>query len=219
MIITIDGPAGAGKSTVARGLAQRLGFEFLDTGAMYRAVAWACLHRQIELQDSERVITVAASLTLQVTEHSVLCDGADVTEAIRSAEVSHGASIVAAIPGVRTEMVRLQRESAAGRNIVTEGRDQGSVVFPDAECKFFVTASPGTRAERRKQELDATGPSCSLEEVLAQIIERDERDRTRAVAPLIEPDDAIEIDSSSATAAEIIDQLEAAARDRLPPAV
>jgi cytidylate kinase len=217
MIITIDGPAGAGKSTVSRGLARRLDFEFLDTGAMYRAVAWACLQRQINLDDSEKATAVAASLSLEVTEHGIHCNRQNVTEAIRSAEVSHGASIVAAIPGVRTEMVRLQRESADGRNIVTEGRDQGSVVFPDAECKFFVTASPRTRAERRKQELEERGQSCDLEDVLAQIIERDERDRTRSIAPLIEPEDAIAIDSSGITATEVIDRLEAIARERLLP--
>jgi cytidylate kinase len=215
MIITIDGPAGAGKSTVSRGLARRLKFEFLDTGAMYRAVAWACLQRHINLDDSEKATAVAASLSLEVAEHSIHCNRQNVTEAIRSAEVSHGASIVAAIPGVRTEMVRLQRESADGRHIVTEGRDQGSVVFPDAECKFFVTASPQTRAERRKQELEDRGQSCALEEVLAQIIERDERDRTRSIAPLIEPEDAIAIDSSDITATEVIDRLEAIARERL----
>ena len=217
MIITIDGPAGAGKSTVSRGLARRLDFGFLDTGAMYRAVAWACLQRQINLDDSEKATAVAASLSLEVTEHGIHCNRQNVTEAIRSAEVSHGASIVAAIPGVRTEMVRLQRESADGRNIVTEGRDQGSVVFPDAECKFFVTASPRTRAERRKQELEERGQSCDLEDVLAQIIERDERDRTRSIAPLIEPEDAIAIDSSGITATEVIDRLEAIARERLLP--
>jgi len=215
MIITIDGPAGAGKSTVSRGLARRLDFEFLDTGAMYRAVAWACLQRQINLDDSEKTTAVAGSLSLEVTEHSIHCNSQNVTKAIRSAEVTHGASIVAAIPGVRTEMVRLQRESANGRNFVTEGRDQGSVVFPDAECKFFVTASPRTRAERRKQELEKRGQSCDLEDVLAQIIERDERDRTRAIAPLIKPEDAIAIDSSGITATEVIDRLEAIARERL----
>jgi len=200
---------------VSRGLARRLKFEFLDTGAMYRAVAWACLQRHINLDDSEKATAVAASLSLEVAEHSIHCNRQNVTEAIRSAEVSHGASIVAAIPGVRTEMVRLQRESADGRHIVTEGRDQGSVVFPDAECKFFVTASPQTRAERRKQELEDRGQSCALEEVLAQIIERDERDRTRSIAPLIEPEDAIAIDSSDITATEVIDRLEAIARERL----
>ncbi len=200
---------------MSRGLARRLKFEFLDTGAMYRAVAWACLQRHINLDDSEKATAVAASLSLEVAEHSIHCNRQNVTEAIRSAEVSHGASIVAAIPGVRTEMVRLQRESADGRHIVTEGRDQGSVVFPDAECKFFVTASPQTRAERRKQELEDRGQSCALEEVLAQIIERDERDRTRSIAPLIEPEDAIAIDSSDITATEVIDRLEAIARERL----
>lgn len=215
MVITIDGPAGAGKSTVARELARRLGFEFLDTGAMYRAVAWACLQRQIDLTDSSRVVKVAASLLLDATEHAIHCNGEDVTLAIRSREVSHSASIVAAIPGVRIEMVRLQRLSADGRNIVTEGRDQGSVVFPDAECKFFVTASAERRAERRQQELSERGQRPILEDVLAEIIARDERDRTRDIAPLVEPENAITVDSSDMPAAAVIDRLEGIALDRL----
>lgn len=215
MVITIDGPAGAGKSTVARGLARRLGFEFLDTGAMYRAVAWACLQRQIDLTNDSAVVEVAASLELQVTEHSIHCNGEDVTTAIRSGEVSHGASIVAAIPEVRTEMVRLQRRAADNRRIVTEGRDQGSVVFPDAECKFFITASAECRAERRQRELIERGQECDLQSVLSEIVARDERDRTREIAPLVEPENAVIVDSSTLTADEIIEQLEATARDRL----
>lgn len=215
MVITIDGPAGAGKSTAARGLAQRLNFELLDTGAMYRAVAWACLQRGIELTSNGRVASVAETLSLEVTEHSIHCDGQDVTESIRSAEASHAASIVAAVPAVRTAMVRLQRQAAEGRNIVTEGRDQGSVVFPDAACKFFVTASARTRAERRLQELKERGQDCSLDEVESQIVERDARDRTRDIAPLVEPDDAVSVDSSGITATEVIDRLEAIAREKL----
>ena len=215
MVITIDGPAGAGKSTVARGLARRLGFEFLDTGAMYRAVAWACLQWQIDLSDESAVVSVAASIHLDVTENSISCDDEDVTTAIRSTEVSRGASIVAAIPGVRTELVRLQRSAAAGRRIVTEGRDQGSVVFPDAECKFFITASPECRAERRLQELTERGQESDLQSVLSEIIARDERDRTREIAPLIEPENAVTVDSSILTADEVIASLEAVALDRL----
>ena len=214
-IITIDGPAGAGKSTAARGLAKRLGFEFLDTGAMYRTVAWACLDRAVELSDSESVAKVAQGLTLTFEGESVFCDGQDVTTAIRTAESSEAASIVAAVPAVRHEMVRLQREAAANRNVVSEGRDQGTIVFPDADCKFFVTADPRERAVRRHAELVAKGQDEPLEDVLRQIVDRDERDRTREVAPLIVPEDALEVDTSSKTQAQVLYDLEETARQKL----
>lgn len=215
MIITIDGPAGAGKSTAARGLAERLGFEFLDTGAMYRTVAWACLDRGVDLSDSETVAQVAQSLTLSFEGQCVLCDGQDVTSAIRTAESSEAASIVAAVPAVRHEMVRLQREAAANRNVVSEGRDQGTIVFPDADCKFFVTADPKERAIRRHAELLVKGQEEPLEDVLKQIIDRDERDRTRQVAPLVVPEGALEVDTSSKTEAQVIADLEETARQKL----
>ncbi|MHC4877338.1 MAG: (d)CMP kinase [Planctomycetota bacterium] len=207
MVITIDGPAGAGKSTVARGLAERLGFEFLDTGAMYRAVAWACLSQNIELTDGDAVGAAAASVTLEMTANTVICNGTDVTTLIRTAEVSEASSRVAAVPAVRSELVRLQREVAAGRNIVTEGRDQGSVVFPDAECKFFLTADPRRRAERRLKDLEQNGETATLDDVLQQIVDRDQRDQQRAVAPLIKAADAIEVDTSTLSAAEVLDHL------------
>ena len=215
MIITIDGPAGAGKSTVARGLASRLDFEFLDTGAMYRTVAWACLDRGIDLSDRKAVAKTAKSLSLTFEGNCVFCDGKDVTKAIRTAESSETASIVAAVPAVRSEMVRLQREAAAGRNVVSEGRDQGTIVFPDADCKFFVTANPNERAVRRHAELTAKGEDISLDEVLRQIVDRDERDRTRAIAPLVVPENAIEVDTSGNGPDEVIGQLEVSAREKL----
>lgn len=215
MIITIDGPAGAGKSTAARGLAKRLGFEFLDTGAMYRTVAWACLDRRVDLADSDAVANVAQGLTLTFESESVFCDGQDVTTAIRTAESSEAASIVAAVPAVRHEMVRLQREAAANRNVVSEGRDQGTIVFPDADCKFFVTADPTERAVRRHAELVAKGQEEPLENVLKQIVDRDERDRTREIAPLIVPEDALEVDTSARTQTQVIGDLEETARQKL----
>jgi len=214
MIITIDGPAGAGKSTVARGLAKRLGFEFLDTGAMYRSIAWACLRDGVDPDDGPAVTRVAHRLELLVREDSIRCDGQDVTQEIRSPEVSRAASHVAAFPGVRDALVRLQRTTAEDRNVVTEGRDQGSVVFPDAECKFFLTADPGERARRRLHDLDQQGQPGTFDDVLAQIIDRDNRDQTRAIAPLVRPDDAIEVDTSGQTAAQVIDALEQIARQR-----
>ncbi len=215
MIITIDGPAGAGKSTAARMLADRLGFEFLDTGAMYRAVAWACVDRNIDLNDADAVSQTVAGISIQFDEDRILCNGRDVTTEIRSAEASHAASIVAAVPAVRLEMVRLQRESAAGRNYVTEGRDQGSEVFPDSECKFFVTADPKERAERRLLELQRRGQSGSIEEVLSQIVDRDERDRAREIGPLVKADDAVEVDTSGKTIEQVVTYLEQTSRERL----
>jgi CMP/dCMP kinase len=215
MIITIDGPAGAGKSTAARGLAERLGFEFLDTGAMYRAVAWFCLDQRVDLANEAAIARAVANVELRFDGRHILCNGRDVSVEIRSAEVSASSSVVAAVPEVRHEMVRLQREAAAGRNMVTEGRDQGSVVFADADCKFFLTADPNERAARRLEELERRGQPGSLDDVLAQIIDRDERDRNRPVGPLVMADDAIEIDSSSRTADEILDLLEATSRERL----
>ncbi len=215
MIITIDGPAGAGKSTVARMLADRLGFEFLDTGAMYRAVAWACVDRRIDLNDADAVSETVAEISIQFESERIVCNGRDVTTEIRSAEASHAASIVAAVPAVRLEMVRLQRESAAGHDYVTEGRDQGSEVFPDSECKFFLTADPKERAARRLLELQSRGQSGSMEEVLAQIIDRDERDRSRDIGPLIKADDAIEVDTSRKAIEQVVEYLEQTSRERL----
>jgi CMP/dCMP kinase len=215
MIITIDGPAGAGKSSVARALADRLGFEFLDTGAMYRAVAWACVDANISLDDEAAIANVANKSNFVFGETTVLCEGKDVTVLIRSGEASRVASIVAAVPGVRDVLVKLQRETADGRNLVTEGRDQGSIVFPFAECKFFLTADANERARRRQIDLETQGQSVELEDVLAQIIDRDDRDRRRNVAPLTRPEDAVEIDTSTITQDAVIDWLESHARVRL----
>lgn len=215
MIITIDGPAGAGKSTTAKGLAQRLGFEFLDTGSMYRAVAWAALSRGLKLQDEVGVGAVATGMMLEWRGTQLFCNDTDVTAAIRQPEVSAGASVVAANPEVRKAMVRLQREAAMGRNIVTEGRDQGSVVFPDAECKFYLTADPTKRAERRLRELEERGHPSTLDRVLAEIYDRDHRDKTRAISPLVKATDAIEVDTSGYSQDEVVDRLEEIAREVL----
>ena len=215
MIITIDGPAGAGKSTVARMLADRLGFEFLDTGAMYRAVAWACVDRGVDLNDVNDVSGTVAEISIQFEGNRIVCNGRDVTTEIRSAEASHAASIVAAVPAVRLEMVRLQRESAADNDYVTEGRDQGSEVFPNSGCKFFLTADLKERAGRRLLELQSRGQSGSMEDVLAQIIDRDERDRSRDIGPLVKADDAIEVDTSRKAIEQVVEYLERTSRERL----
>ncbi|MFK7779116.1 MAG: (d)CMP kinase, partial [Gimesia sp.] len=184
MIVTIDGPAGSGKSTAARGLSERLQFEFLDTGAMYRCVAWAVLQQNIELTDEQTVTKVSQQIKITFSDAKVLLDGEDVSLSIRTPEVAEAASIVAQYPAVRQELVHLQRQAAEEIDIVSEGRDQGTVVFPEAFCKFFLVAVPEERARRRFEELQAQEKTVSLSEILQQIEERDQRDEQRTVAPL-----------------------------------
>ena len=215
MIVTIDGPAGAGKSSVARALAARLGFRFLDTGAMYRAVAWAAQQRQLDWNDSDGLDLLTRELDIRVTEDQVLLDGRDVTKIIRTMEVTGVIHHVADNPNVRRQLVELQRQVAANGDFVTEGRDQGTIVFPNAECKIFLTASPAERARRRMGDLKNRGEELSMEEVLSRQNTRDQRDRSRAVGALIAADDAIQFDTSNMELDEVVDQLEAIVRERL----
>ena len=215
MIVTIDGPAGAGKSTAARGLAQRLGFDYIDTGAMYRAVAHSCLASDIDTTDRASVTERAAELRIGFDGQDVLLDGINISAAVRSPSISEAASRVAQHPGVRAEMVRQQQAMVRERDMVTEGRDQGTEVFPDAECKFFREASAEVRAVRRQEELLARGVEVPLEETLEQIRQRDHRDRTREISPLRPADDAIVIDSSELTADGVLDRFEAHVRQCL----
>jgi cytidylate kinase len=215
MIVTIDGPAGSGKSTAARRLAERLGFDFLDTGAMYRAVALEVLSRGIDIGDVAQVVQVAHAADIEALGPVVRARGRDVTAAIRTPEVSSAASKVAAIPEVRTELVRLQRQAAERRNVVSEGRDQGTVVFPLAECKFYLTADPNERARRRQLELAEQGETIAVQDLLRQILERDNRDQTRDTAPLRPADDAIRIDTSHLSPDEMVVCLETLVRERM----
>ncbi|MHB8969727.1 MAG: (d)CMP kinase [Pirellulaceae bacterium] len=208
MIVTIDGPAGAGKSSVARRLAQRLGFRFLDTGAMYRAVAWAAMRNKLIWEDRQAVADLAAHLPLEFQGSRVLLDGQDISDAIRTPEVTANTHFVADNPLVRAHLVELQRRLAHGNPVVTEGRDQGTVAFPQAECKFFLTASAEERARRRRQQLLAGGENVPLAEVLTQQELRDQRDTGRDVGPLVPAADAIHVLTDGMTLENVVAWLE-----------
>lgn len=208
MIVTIDGPAGSGKSTAAKALADRLGFEYLDTGAMYRAVALAVLRRCIDPSDPSSVIAILPSLTVDMPPGQVMLNSEDVATLIRTPQVSDGSSKVSAIKEVRDFLVPIQRRIAAGRDMVCEGRDQGTVVFPDAEFKFYLDADPRIRAERRTEELLSTGQAADFDTVLKSVIERDHRDRTRKDGPLQQPADAVVIDTTALSPEQVIAEME-----------
>jgi CMP/dCMP kinase len=214
MIVTIDGPAGVGKSTAARQLAERLGFDFLDTGAMYRAVALCCLERDGDIHDHSLSARLAASVKIEALSGHVRCDGRDVSGLIRTPQVSHAASIVAQNPAVREALVQQQRDIAVGRDIVSEGRDQGTIVFPHAECKFFLTADARERARRRHREMKDAGQSIDMEELVLQQQERDDRDEMRAIAPLRPAVDAIIVDTTNRTPEDVLDALVETVRAR-----
>jgi cytidylate kinase len=217
MIVTIDGPAGSGKSSAAKALARRLGFEFLDTGAMYRAVALAVLRAGVRLDDQAALARLLAGLDLKMLDGRVILGGEDVSSQIRTPEVSVGSSVVAAIPAVRYRLVELQRQIAAGRNIVCEGRDQGTVVFPDAGCKFFLTADPEERFRRRLAELKARGQAVDESALRKSEEERDERDSNRELAPLKKADDAVEVNSTHLPLEQVVERMEREVRSRKGP--
>ena len=212
MIVTIDGPAGAGKSTVARAVARRLGFRFLDTGAMYRAVALAGLRRGVDWNRPEQLAHLAEGLDLRVAGDKIFLDGENVTEAIRSLEVTAVTRYAADNPAVRAILVRLQRAIAGDDDLVTEGRDQGTIVFPFAQCKIFLTASEEERARRRLRDLLARNEAATLAEVLAAQRRRDREDSTRAVGPLKPAPDAIELCTDGLTLDEAVVRVETLVR-------
>jgi cytidylate kinase len=215
MIVTIDGPAGAGKSSAARALARRLQFEFLDTGAMYRAVALAALRAGVHLDEQAGLEALVERIHLEMPPGQVLLDGEDVSSLIRTPEVSEGASVVAASAVVRPRLAALQRRIAQGRNMVCEGRDQGTVVFPDADCKFFLTADSEERLRRRLEELQARGQPVDESELRRQQQVRDERDANRELAPMRPAVGAIVLDSTTLTLDEVAQRMEEEVRKRL----
>lgn len=207
MIIAIDGPSGAGKSTLAKRLAKDLGFIYLDTGAMYRALALKVLREGVDLTDDLKVAQLVGSTSIDLQGDwralKVILDGVDVAGEIRTPEVSQMASKASALKAVRARMLELQRALGRRGHVVAEGRDIGTVVFPDAQMKIFLDASAAERARRRCAELRAAGTAVDLNETLREIEERDKRDSERELAPLRKADDALVIDSSSATAEEV----------------
>ena len=207
LVITIDGPAGSGKSTVARRVAEALGIHYLDTGAMYRALAWASLRNEVAADDSDGLVALFEDgKLLEMTEDGrVLWDGIEITREIRRTEVTAQVSRVAAIPAVRERLVLAQREVSRVRGgVVTEGRDQGTVVFPDASFKFFLVADLHERARRRALQLEAEGDTVDLEELTAAIAERDRRDRERGVGALRPPEGAKQLDTTSLSVDEVV---------------
>ena len=223
MIIAIDGPSGAGKSTVAKAVAKQLGFACLDTGAMYRSVAWKALQEGISLDDEEACTHIARTEPIEfftnpgeVLPSKVSIGGTDVTQAIRTAEIDKAVSPVSALPGVRLALVEQQQRIGRAGNYVVEGRDIGTVVFPDAEVKVFLTASPEERAHRRvRQNADRGFGSIDYDEVLADIIRRDKVDSSRDTSPLRPAEDSVQIDSTASYIEEVITRICKMAREKM----
>ncbi|HYP05976.1 MAG TPA: (d)CMP kinase [Bryobacteraceae bacterium] len=216
IVVAIDGPAGAGKSTVARSVAAKLGFIYIDTGAMYRAVALWALRANIDEADTHKMEQLAreAEITFEPGSNSVFLNGEDVTAQIRTADVSAAASKVSAIAGVRRVLVEKQREMAASGSVVMEGRDIGSVVFPDARVKIFLDAPPSERVDRRSRELAQRGVALDPEVAARAIEERDQRDRTRAEAPLVQAPDAVYVDSGGLSVEQVEEHVLRIVRER-----
>jgi len=217
-VLAIDGPAGAGKSTVARRVAETLGFAFLDTGAMYRAATWNAMHRGIDMDDGEALAEATRAMQLDIREsqqgQTVVVDGQDITQAIRTPEVTKRISKLDHNAAVRAHLVELQREFGARARTVAEGRDMGTVVFPKAKCKVYLDASLDERARRRAREFEAKGIAFDADALHHDIRTRDEKDMTRAIAPLRRADDAVLVDTSSMNSEEVIDTIVALARQR-----
>ncbi|MFQ5916767.1 MAG: (d)CMP kinase [Candidatus Binatia bacterium] len=219
VIVAIDGPAGAGKSTVARRLAKELGYMYMDTGAMYRAFAWDVLQKGLDLQNEVGLRKVLDETMVNLVEKGgrlrVRLNGLDVTDKIRTPELSQMASRLSSLRAVRERMVGLQRDMGKQGGVVAEGRDIGTVVFPRAEVKIYLEASEQERARRRYQELEAEGKKVTLEETLEEMIERDRRDQERAISPLCKAEDAIVIDSTSLEVDSVVQRIMEAVKKKI----
>jgi cytidylate kinase len=212
MIVAIDGPAGAGKSTIAHRVAEELDFQLIDTGAIYRTVAYRALEDGKDLDSPEEVATLAASLHLDFErnddgENVLYCDGEPMGNEIRTPHVTRASSQISSIPAVRKALLGIQRELGKRESSVLEGRDIGTVVFPDAEAKIFLTASREVRAHRRLDQMKERGMDGDLDEVLAEIVDRDRRDMERDIAPLKKADDAVEIDTSDLEIEDVVQRI------------
>jgi len=216
MIVTIDGPAGAGKSTSARLLAKRLAFDFLDTGAMYRAVTLAALRHSVPLASEDALPLLLDNLHLEMPAGKVVLNGEDISTHIRTSEITAHSGAIASNKAVRVRLGQWQRAIAQGRDLVTEGRDQGTLVFPDSACKFFLFADPQMRAERRWRELHERGEPVTLLEVLAAQEQRDRRDAERDIAPMKPAADALLLDTTELTTDAVVDRMEWEVRKRMP---
>ena len=215
VVVAIDGPAGAGKSTIAKRVAARLGFIYIDSGAMYRAVALWALRQKVDAGDMHRMEQLAIAAEIELSPGRIRLNGEDVTDAIRTPEVSGGASKVAVIPGVRRALVAKQRAMGERTSVVMEGRDIGTVVFPDADVKIFLDADPRERVRRRLQDVRAAGEEIPESALAAQMKERDQRDSTRSDGPLAQAPDAVYLDSTSLTAEEVEEAILKIVRSRV----
>jgi cytidylate kinase len=213
-VVAIDGPAGAGKSTVAREVARALGYRYLDSGAMYRAVALQAIERSVDVADHEGLATLAHAARIELDDDKVLLDGTDVTERIRDGDVTSAVSKVSAHPHVRAALVDTQRAVGEKGNVVVEGRDIGSAVFPDADVKVFLTASLDERARRRAVQRGAATDDGTIERVAADIAARDAADSGRAVSPLVQAPDAVVVDSTGRPIEDVVAEIVALVRSR-----
>jgi len=214
MVIAIDGPAGSGKSTIAKMLARKLGFLFLDTGAMYRALTLKVIKERIPVDHEEKITGLAASLDFRFDGDKVILDGKDVSAAIRTPEIDKAISPVCRIPGVRHHLVELQRKLALDSSCVCEGRDTTTVVFPDADVKVYLTANVEERARRRLADFQKKGIDVDYETVRSEVIRRDQADMSREVGPLKKADDAYELDTTGLTIEQVAQRIYTLAREK-----